>query len=227
DFRGRPLESLQVFRHIYPRNQEPPKPSGAVIASGTYTIRNQGSGLYLAEQGGHAVQSKPQTWTLTRNEDDTYSICTADGQALTVEDSSSPNGAGISLQPYRGDASQRFTLYRHGDDAYTLLTVSSGNTGCLDVDAMHMADGADIRQWEYGGSSGQKFILEPAEAPQQVKGDLNADGQFSIADAVLLQKWLLAFPDAELADWKAGDLNDDDMLSGPDLSLMKRRLRNR
>ena len=224
DFRGRPLESLQVFRHIYPRNQEPPKPSGAVIASGTYTIRNQVSGLYLAEQGGQAVQSKPQIWTLTRNEDDTYSICTADGRALTVEDSSSANGAGISLQPYRGDASQRFTLYRHGDDVYTLLTVSSGNTGCLDVEDTSNAEGAGIRQWEYGGGAGQTFLLEPAEAPQQVEGDLNADGQLSIADAVLLQKWLLAFPDTELADWKAGDLNQDDMLSGSDLSLMKKRL---
>ena len=34
--------------------------------------------------------------------------------------------------------------------------------------------------------------------PQTIMGDVNADGAFSIADAVLLQKWLLAVPDAEL-----------------------------
>ena len=54
--------------------------------------------------------------------------------------------------------------------------------------------------------------------------DLNADGQFDIADAVLLQKWLLAEPDTVLPVWQAGDLNADNRLNAADLTLMKRAL---
>ena len=57
-----------------------------------------------------------------------------------------------------------------------------------------------------------------------VKGDVNADGKFDIADVVLLQKWILDVPDTKLADWKAGDLCDDDRLDVFDLCLMKKAL---
>ena len=61
----------------------------------------------------------------------------------------------------------------------------------------------------------------------KVKGDVNADGTFNVADVILLQKWLLAVPDTHLADWKAGDFFDDDRLDVFDLCLMKRELLNR
>ena len=57
-----------------------------------------------------------------------------------------------------------------------------------------------------------------------VRGDVNADGTCSRADAVLLQKWLLAVPDTKLADWQAGDLNADGKLNAVDLSMLKRIL---
>lgn len=57
-----------------------------------------------------------------------------------------------------------------------------------------------------------------------VKGDVNADGVFNISDVVAMQKWLLAVPDVKLADWKAGDLYEDDILDVFDLCLMKREL---
>ncbi|MGN0631106.1 MAG: dockerin type I repeat-containing protein [Ruminococcus sp.] len=53
---------------------------------------------------------------------------------------------------------------------------------------------------------------------------MNADGIFNITDVVMMQKWLLAVPDAALADWKAGDLCQDDIINVFDLSLMKRKL---
>lgn len=57
-----------------------------------------------------------------------------------------------------------------------------------------------------------------------IKGDCNNDGEFSVADVVLLQKWLLATPDVELNNWKAADLCDDGRLDVFDLCLMKRML---
>lgn len=63
-------------------------------------------------------------------------------------------------------------------------------------------------------------------ASGRVNGDVNADGVFNIADAVLLQKWLLAVPDVRLADWRAADLCEDGILNVFDLCLMKRKLMN-
>lgn len=59
---------------------------------------------------------------------------------------------------------------------------------------------------------------------EKVEHDINMDGKFDIADAILLQKWLLAVPNTELKDWKAGDFNDDGKLTGVDFTLMKRAL---
>ncbi|MBR6761417.1 MAG: dockerin type I repeat-containing protein, partial [Oscillospiraceae bacterium] len=59
---------------------------------------------------------------------------------------------------------------------------------------------------------------------QTIEGDVNADGQFNVADVVALQKWLLAIPDVMLADWKAADFCADNRLDALDLTLMKRSL---
>lgn len=55
-------------------------------------------------------------------------------------------------------------------------------------------------------------------------GDANDDGEFSVSDVVLLQKWLLAVPDAHLTNWKAVDFCNDNKLNVFDLCLMKREL---
>lgn len=65
---------------------------------------------------------------------------------------------------------------------------------------------------------------QAAEIPKSVTGDVNADGEFTIADVVLLQRWLLTVPDTHLSDWKAGDLFADGRLDVFDLCLMKRKL---
>ena len=59
---------------------------------------------------------------------------------------------------------------------------------------------------------------------QAIKGDVNSDGVCNIADAMILQKWLLAVPDTELKNWKAADFNEDNQLDARDLSMMKRGL---
>ena len=54
------------------------------------------------------------------------------------------------------------------------------------------------------------------------KGDVNADGSVSIADAVMLQKYLLT--SGTLKQWQQGDINGDGILNAVDLSLLKRLL---
>lgn len=60
--------------------------------------------------------------------------------------------------------------------------------------------------------------------PEHVKGDINADGAFNVADVVTMQKWLLAVPNVTLANWKAANLCEDDRLDVFDLCMMKREL---
>lgn len=67
-------------------------------------------------------------------------------------------------------------------------------------------------------------LLTKAETTDVIKGDINADGSFDIADVVMFQKWLLAVPNTKLNNWKAADLCKDDRLDVFDLVLMKRLL---
>ena len=59
-------------------------------------------------------------------------------------------------------------------------------------------------------------------------GDINADGDFNVADVVALQKWLLCAKGAEksIVEWKAGNFINDDRLDVFDLVIMKRELLN-
>ena len=55
-----------------------------------------------------------------------------------------------------------------------------------------------------------------------VIGDVNADGEFNVADLVTLQKYILK--SGELADWQAGDLNEDGIINSFDLSMMRKMI---
>ncbi|MDE5619248.1 MAG: hypothetical protein K2O29_08560 [Ruminococcus sp.] len=56
-----------------------------------------------------------------------------------------------------------------------------------------------------------------------IKGDVNGDDVFNVADVVAFQKWLLAETNA-LDNGKSADFNEDDMLDVFDLCLMKKLL---
>ena len=63
-----------------------------------------------------------------------------------------------------------------------------------------------------------------AASAAEITGDCNSDGACTIADAVLLSRWLTTIHDTVLPDPQAADLNADRMLSAADLSLLKQRL---
>lgn len=54
-------------------------------------------------------------------------------------------------------------------------------------------------------------------------GECNNDGEFSVADAVILQKWLLN-DGMELTTWQAADLDENGIIDVFDLCLMKQKL---
>ncbi len=191
------------------------------VPSGNYTIRNLNSGLYIAENSGNAVQSKSEIWTFTQQNDGTYTIQNSDGKALTVADSSAEDGANIMLADLNNSKSQKFKLQCNKDGTYALLTMASDGLSCADVFEISLDDGANICQWEFWNGDGQKFILEPAvKAEKKIVGDVNADGEFSVADLVMLEKYLLNA--GTLTDWTKGDLCKDEIIDVFDLIEMRK-----
>ncbi len=57
-----------------------------------------------------------------------------------------------------------------------------------------------------------------------VSGNINGDDEFSVNDAVTLQKWLLGEKDVEIFNWAEGDFDLNNRLDAFDLCIMKRKL---
>ena len=94
-----------------------------------------------------------------------------------------------------------------------LAVVGKGFRGALDDIRFSYQETAEP-QIRYTGS-------EPADdAP--LRGDVNADGKVSVADAVMLCRYLTG--EGSVTDWQAGDLNADSRLGADDLTLLKRLL---
>ena len=71
------------------------------------------------------------------------------------------------------------------------------------------------------GEDGPTFEIVPSKG---IKGDLNGDGQVNVADAVILQKFILGSKDVTAADWAAGDLCEDQVLDVFDMIEMRKLL---
>ena len=189
------------------------------IPDGKYTLKNVNSGLYIADNNGNIVQSARQSWSIKSAGDGEYIITDSSEMALTVDNSSAIDGANVLLADFTGDKSQRFRLRDNHDGSYSFLTLASGGLRCLDVYEISTEDGANICQWEFWNGSGQQFILEEVK---DVAGDINADGELSVADLVMMQSFLLG--GTHLTDWKAGDLCKDDRIDTFDLCLLRQIL---
>ncbi len=69
-------------------------------------------------------------------------------------------------------------------------------------------------------------LTPPVSIRSCIRGDVNGDGIFSISDAVILQKWLLSVPDAQIPIWQTADFISDCKLDVFDLCMMKKSLIN-
>ena len=82
----------------------------------------------------------------------------------------------------------------------------------------------------FSSVSEESILLAESTANNKIveykSGDVNGDGEFSMLDVILFQKWLLAIPDATIVNWNAADFCEDSILDVFDLSMMKRVLVN-
>lgn len=169
------------------------------------------------------------------------------GYVLSVE--SDAMGGNVEIIPYSaGDTTAQFWFSKNLDGSYCIHTVASGGTYVVEVINASCSSGANVQQWESNGHMCQKWMLIPSKVATTTttsattsapittttttvssgqtitKGDVNADGVFSIADAVMLQKWLIGA--GHITQWQAGDLYQDGKLDVYDLSAMRSALCN-
>ncbi len=200
-------------------------PARPKVNSGSYTLRNVNSSKWIAaESSGNVIQSdNADVWNITENSDGTYSLLNSSGKALTVEKGDATDGNNISVSDSNSSEAQKFTIRCTKDGSYVLLTAASNNESCVDVFNISTESGANICQWDYWGGDGQRFVIEPASAKKSVViGDVNADGEFTILDIVMMQKYLLGLE--PLTDMNAGELTGDGRINIFDLNVMKRML---
>ncbi|MGN0631717.1 MAG: carbohydrate-binding protein, partial [Ruminococcus sp.] len=108
----------------------------------------------------------------------------------------------------------------------TTLSFASSNDVAFELYKKSFTEGEIVTL----GSNGQSaycvnFIVLAAPVQEAIIGDVNADGSFSIADIVMMQKYLLGIDN--MTDWQAGDVSLDGRVNIFDLCLMKQMLREK
>lgn len=104
----------------------------------------------------------------------------------------------------------------------TDMTLTSNRGVTYTLYTFDVKSGDEVILGTNGQSSGCVNYTVLAVENSSVSGDVNSDGQFNVADVVMLQKWLICAGD--ITDWQAGDLCEDGCIDVFDLCVMKREL---
>ncbi|MCM1313921.1 MAG: leucine-rich repeat protein [Prevotella sp.] len=115
-------------------------------------------------------------------------------------------------------------------DCKNLTKITILNPDC-EINSPYISNTTTIYGYEnstaqaYAEKCGYKFE-SLGEAPEKITatGDMNGDGEFTVSDAVIFQKYILGESDTEISDWKQADLNSDGLLDSFDLVIMRKKL---
>ncbi|MDO4864570.1 MAG: hypothetical protein Q4A05_10415 [Ruminococcus sp.] len=104
----------------------------------------------------------------------------------------------------------------------TAYAVRTSNDVTFELYAKKIAKGESFTLGANGQSAGcMNYIVLASAGSAPVAGDVNADGDFTVADLVALQMHLLGAPDSGIKNWQAGDLCADGSLDMFDLVAMR------
>lgn len=104
------------------------------------------------------------TWTVSYIGDGGfYKICqNGTDMALTVEGSSTANGANVQLYSYGDLNAQKWSISQNGDGSYRIQAKCSGMS--LDNANASLSSGNAIRQWQSNDGSGQQWVFIPCSS---------------------------------------------------------------
>lgn len=223
--------------NIRPGGNKMTESAGQTVPDGVYWISSKLSSNYLVDIPGNDYKTTNgtnlQMWKWGENGGNEYDLFRFEyqtsgagkgfyriyqnttNQCIDVTSASIYCGANVDMWE-KHDSLGQFWSVEKGKNGYRLRAMCSGFY--LDVTADAIKNDTNLCTWAWRDSNGQLWDLI------SVKADCNADGKFTVADIVMLQKWLLAVPDAKLIDWKAADLCEDGVINVFDLCMMKRLL---
>lgn len=126
------------------------------------SVSGSGGSVVCADENGSAAQG----WSIASVpllSDGFYEFAPmhATDQRLDVANGSRSNGANVQIYASNGTLSQRMWVRGFGDGWYSLTACCSAYP--LDVYGCSDADGANVQQWQWNGSSAQKWRFEMGE----------------------------------------------------------------
>ena len=132
-----------------------------------------------------------------------------------------PDPPVIALQKWSGTAvwQQVQPFYSNGETACFLASDINAALDALDVSYTDLDRITVVPSAISEMTITSVDILVSSGEAENVKGDVNADGSFNVADLVSLDNYLLG--NGRLKNWKAGDLTSDGMISAFDLAEMR------
>ncbi|MFD3514642.1 RICIN domain-containing protein [Streptomyces sp. NPDC058657] len=140
------------------------------VPSGTFLLRNAGSGLLLEGRGGTGVQQGPdrgaaaQRWRLSPVHEGSglhHVVNEATGKRLDVANAAIENGTRIQQWRANNFGAQEWIVERHPDAPGRVSLVSWISGLLLEVADRSTEEGARVQQWEDTDSPYQWWQLEP------------------------------------------------------------------
>ena len=207
-----------------------------VIKDGTYKINSKISDAYSIDASGETSKNEYKKGTniqlWTNDNDDVFKVIYAgdgyykiqepvSGLYVEVINDGDILNTQVNIQLYEDNNSlgQYWKIRKNSNGTYTFTSKLSGYN--LDLEGGKTEKGQNISQYFNNDGTPQQWTLKSLSP--EIKGDCNADGKLSIADVIMLQKWILN-DGTELTDWQAADLCEDGIINVFDLCLMKRFL---
>ncbi len=214
NFWGYPLDSLDVFQHVYPQKYVYHAEDQYTPVSGMYTIKNRNSGLYLsADAQGNIIQSDtPSEWHLSR-QGDVYTLMWND-DAMTISESDDGKNK-IRL----GSQAQPFYLIDNHNNTCCFIYK---NQFCLDIFDQSTEVGAWVTYSKTLRTENQQFMLECIS--EDLRGDTDQDQEINLKDVILLHKYLMKHENLTRKQFSQSDMNQDGKVNIYDWILLKKQL---
>lgn len=191
---------------------------------------------------------KSQQWTLTpfAQGGNYYYIRSAADSSFVLKVNSGSNGGNISIVKYAGnDSAMLFKFSKNPDGTYYITTRASKDSCFVEIESAKTENGANVQQWENTNNNCQKWKAntfaievpptepkptepsnpsEPTNPDDIIKGDVNGDKTVSIADIVMIQKYLITVQKLTPVQLKAADVNNDSRVNVIDATLIRRMI---
>ncbi len=195
-----------------------------------YWIRSfQDTGYALkaesSESGGnidivaYSTKDSAQLFRFTKNLDGSYSIIThasKDACLVEVGNASLENGANVQQWEPTAHDCQKWNVTTETTTVETTTEATTTETTTVETTTT-TTEATTVET-----TTETTTTTEPE--PEILQGDVNQDGDVTIIDLILLQKWMLRVPDTSLPNWEAGDLCEDGVLNVYDLAALKKIL---